>query len=140
MAHHTDARQDRPHLHLQMKEVADRTAVADADVHVALIAQHRTEERLDVLVGEVEHVAVYKKEDIVSRVVDTDAHRIALAAILAKGDGGDVERARNLNGAIRRPVADDDDLVDHAALRQRGQHLGQRLLFVICRDDGRRTQ
>ena len=102
-AHHANARQHRTDLHLQMKEVADRPAAADADVHVALVAHHRPDERLDVLVGDIEHVAVDEKEDIVSRVVDAEAHRVALAAILAQGDRGDVERARDLNGTVGGP-------------------------------------
>src|SRR4051812_26283921 len=106
-----------------MKKVADPTAAADADVHVAFVALHGPDERLDVVVREIEHVAVDEKEDIVSRVVDTEAHRVALAAILAKGDGSHVERACDLNRAVGGTITDDDDLVDHAAPRQSGQHL-----------------
>ena len=134
--HHANPGEDRPDLHLQVKEVPDRNAVADADVHVALIAQNRTDERLDVRVRQIEHVTVYEKEDIVSRVVDTEAHRVALAAVLAQSDGGDVKRARDLDRAVGRAVADDDDLVDETALGQNAQNLGDRLLFVVRRDDG----
>src|SRR5207248_488324 len=53
-SHDANAGQDGTDLHLQMEEIADRTAIAHADVHVALIPQDRPNERGNVPVGEME--------------------------------------------------------------------------------------
>src|ERR1700746_141648 len=91
-----------------------------------------------MLSGEIEHVAVDEEEDVALRVVDAHPHGVALPAVLAEGDGGDaVEAAGDVDRAVGRAVADDDDLVDQTAGGQGGQNLGEGLLFVVGGDDGR---
>ena len=120
-----------------MEEVKQLATVAHADVHVALVAHDRQHERLDVLLGDVVHVAVDEEEDVVRGVVDADPHRVPLPLILAKGHDPDaVKRPGDLDRAVGRPVADDDHLVDQRTRGQRPTNIGDGRFLVVRGNDG----
>src|SRR5207248_11410443 len=109
-------------------------------VHVALVAHYGTQQCRDVLVGEIEHVTVDEEEDVVAGVFDAHSHRVAFAAIFAKGESRHVEGTGDVDGGVRRSVTDHDDLVDQSVTRQYRKDFGDRLLFVIGGDDCRNPQ
>src|SRR5438309_8803647 len=123
-----------------MEKVANWATVAHTDIHVARTAEHRTDKGLDVLLSEVEHVAVDEKKNVVRSVLDAHSHRVTLPAVLPQRDGRDVEPASNLHRSVRGTVAHDDDLVDQCTTRQDAKDFSESLFFVIGRDDGGRPQ
>ena len=89
-------------MNLQMKEIQNRAAMANADVHIAVAAGHGKHQCFDMLIRESEHVAVDEKENVVGGVLDSDSHRATLALIFAEGDGANLKAS----GDFHRPVCD----------------------------------
>jgi hypothetical protein len=122
-------------MDLEVKEIPNRAAMPDSDVHVTLPADHGHDEALDVIRSEVQHVAVHEEKNVVSGMLNADTHGETLPMVLAERDRPYVEGSRDLDGLIGRSVAHHDDLIDERMARQSVKYLCNRILFVEGSDD-----
>ena len=128
-------------MKLEVKVILECAAIPHSDVHVAIRCNYRLDETLDMVVGEVQHVAIDEEEHVEARMLDAETHGVTLSLIFQKVDGANLsERTGDLDRAVSRPVTHDDDFVDQRVVREDFENFCNRLFLIEGGHNGADTQ